>query len=79
MPKLRVTQAPALAVPCADTQWYFGGLSRANARGDATAAAALGGSAISAPIIPAALLECFFTQRLMQQRQASKAQLGAHV
>src|SRR5262249_61289559 len=56
----------------------LGGLSRANARGDATAAATLGGSAMSTPISLAALLERFFTERLMQQRQASPHTISSY-
>src|ERR1700746_2093664 len=71
----RKTTAPVVRLPrpcaCRRHAVVFGGLSRANARGDATAAAALGGSAMSTPISLAPLLERFFTQRLMQQRQAS--------
>ena len=56
----------------------FGGLSRANAGSDATAAAALGGTLMSAPVSLPALLESFFTQRLMQQRQASPHTIGSY-
>src|ERR1700674_2128143 len=56
----------------------FGGLSRAHARGDATAAGAVGGSAMNTPISLAALLERFFTQRLMQQRQASPHTISSY-
>jgi site-specific recombinase XerC len=42
------------------------------------AAAALGGSAMRTPISLAALLERFFTQRLMQQRQASPHTISSY-
>jgi hypothetical protein len=51
---------------------------RAHARGDATAARAMGGSAMNTPISLAALLERFFTQRLMQQRQASPHTISSY-
>jgi site-specific recombinase XerD len=53
-----------------------GGFSRTNAAGDATAAAAL--PVMNNPISPAALLERFFTQRLMQQRQASPHTISSY-
>src|ERR1017187_5590694 len=56
----------------------FGGLSRANAGGNATAATALGGTRMSAPVSLPALLESFFTQRLMQQRQASPHTISSY-
>src|SRR6202795_4198693 len=56
----------------------FGGLSRVHARGNATAAGAVGGSAMNTPISLAALLERFFTQRLMQQRQASPHTISSY-
>src|SRR6201997_1521402 len=78
----RKTTAPVVHLPrpCARRRHavVFGGLSRANARGDATAATALGGSAMSTPISLAALLERFFTQRLMQESQASPHTISSY-
>src|SRR4051794_6382559 len=79
---VRKTTTPAvhLSGPCARRRHavVFGGLARAHARGDATAATVLGGSAMSTPISLAALLERFFTQRLMQQRQASPHTISSY-
>src|ERR1700739_1608462 len=78
----RKTTPPVVHLPrpCARRRHavVFGGLSRANARGDGTAATALGGSAMSTPISLAALLERFFTQRLMQQRHASPHTISSY-
>src|ERR1700746_3057534 len=79
----RKTTAPVVQLPgpCSRRRHavVFGGRSRVNARGDETTAAALGGSAMSTPIISlAALLERFFTQRLMQQRQASPHTISSY-
>ena len=65
-------------VHVADTQWYLEGSPELMRRGDATAGAALGGSAMSTPTSLAALLERFFTQRLMQQRQASPHTISSY-
>src|ERR1700734_2157263 len=56
----------------------FGSLSRTHAGGDATPAAALGGSPMSTPTSLAGLLESFFTQRLMHQRQASPHTISSY-
>src|SRR5262249_16519102 len=56
----------------------FGRLSGTHARGDAAPAAALGGSAMSTSLSLATLLERFFTQRLMQQRQASPHTISSY-
>jgi site-specific recombinase XerD len=55
-----------------------GGFSRTNAGGDAKVAAALGGPVMNNPISLATLLERFFTQRLMQQRQASPHTISSY-
>jgi site-specific recombinase XerD len=56
----------------------FKRLTRADARGDAPARAPLGGSAMTTPASFAPLLERFFTQRLMQQRQASPHTISSY-
>ena len=52
--------------------------SGADARGDAPARAPLGGSAMTTPTSFAPLLKRFFTQRLMQQRQASPHTISSY-
>src|SRR5689334_23653942 len=78
----RATTAPVVHLPrsCPRRRHsvVFRGLSRAHARGDATARAALGGSTMNTPISLAVLLERFFTQRLMQQRQASPHTISSY-
>src|ERR1700747_2390669 len=78
----RKTTAPVVRLPrpCARRRHavVFGGLSRVNARGGAMAAAARGVSAMRTPLSLAALLERFFTQRLMQQRQASPHTISSY-
>src|ERR1700745_753286 len=56
----------------------FKQLSGADARSHAPARASLGGSAMITPITLATLLQCFFTQRLMQQRQASPHTISSY-
>src|ERR1019366_10345029 len=72
-PRATTATVVRLPWPCARRRHpvVFGQLSGAHARGDAPAAAALGGPAMNTSLTLAALLELFFTQRLMQQRQAS--------
>jgi site-specific recombinase XerD len=56
----------------------FGQCPGVDARGDGAIGAALDGAIMSAPIGLATLLERFFTQRLMQQRQASAHTIGSY-
>src|SRR6202521_2833364 len=56
----------------------FKQLSGADARSHAPARASLGGSAMITPISLAPLLQRFFTQRLMQQRQASPHTISSY-
>src|ERR1700674_4139503 len=56
----------------------FKQLSGADARSHAPARASLGGSAMITPISLAPLLQRFFTQRLMQQRQASPHSISSY-
>src|SRR5215813_5397439 len=71
----RTETAPVvhLSWPCSHRRHavVFGEFSGTDAAGDAPARAELEGSAMKSPISLAVLLERFFTQRLMQQRQAS--------
>src|ERR1700745_3137933 len=53
-------------------------LPGADARSHAPARASLGGSAMITPTTLAPLLQCFFTQRLMQQRQASPHTISSY-
>ena len=66
--------------PCSHRRYtmVFGRLSRAYARSHATAGTPLGGPAMSTPVSLPALLESFFTQRLMQQRQASPHTISSY-
>src|SRR5271170_698038 len=52
--------------------------ARVDARGDGAARTALGGSAMTAALSLAPLLERFFTQRLMQQRQVSPHTISSY-
>ncbi len=56
----------------------FKRLTGTDARGDASARAPLGGSAMTTSASFAPLLERFFTQRLMQQRQASPHTISSY-
>src|ERR1700678_3026170 len=56
----------------------FEQLSGADARSHAPARASLGGSPMITPTTLAPLLQCFFTQRLMQQRQASPHTISSY-
>ena len=76
--KLPLLSAYLGHVHVADTQWYLKRLPGADARGDAPARAPLGGSAMTTPASFAPLLERFFTQRLMQQRQASPHTISSY-
>src|ERR1700722_5359562 len=52
--------------------------ARVDARGDGSAGTALGGSAMSTLLSLAPLLERFFTQHLMQQRQVSPHTISSY-
>src|SRR5437868_5185522 len=56
----------------------FERLAGTHARSDASLGTALGGSTMSTSISLAVLLETFFTQRLMQQRQASPHTISSY-
>jgi site-specific recombinase XerD len=69
-----------LSWPCSHRRhaMVFGEFSGTDAGGDASGRAELGGSAMKSPISLAVLLERFFTQRLMQQRQASPHTISSY-
>ena len=65
-------------VHVADTQWYLTGSPELMKRSNAPPPAALGGSDMIKHASLAPLLERFFTQRLMQQRQASPHTISSY-
>src|SRR4051794_15010125 len=56
----------------------FGGFARTHARGDAAAGTVLEGQAMNSTVSFPVLLERYFTQRLMQQRQASPHTISSY-
>src|SRR5262245_22349314 len=79
--------SPTEAAPVVHLSWpcshrrhavVSGDFSGTDAGGDAPARAELEGSAMKSPISLAVLLERFFTQRLMQQRQASPYTINSY-
>src|ERR1035437_7232941 len=75
-----ITPVVRLPRPCARRRHavVLRGLSGTDARSDETAGAALGGSPMNTSLSLAVLLEHFFTQRLMQQRQASPHTISSY-
>ena len=65
-------------VHVSDTFWYLSAWPELMQRGDAPARTTLGGSTMTASTTLAPLLERFFTQRLMQQRQVSPHTISSY-